>query len=36
MTKRDARRRMPWKEPAAWNERVKFITALMERDESFT
>ena len=27
---------MPWKETAPWNERVKFITALLERDESFT
>lgn len=27
---------MPWTETAPWNERVKFITALLERDESFS
>jgi transposase InsO family protein len=36
MAKRGARRGMPWKETGPWNERVKFITAYLERDESFS
>lgn len=36
MANRERRTGMPWKQTAPWNERVKFITALLERDETFS